>query len=46
MPPIFGSIIFINAANFISSCPMIALKGYTGLAVSSTLTSGTQFLSE
>jgi hypothetical protein len=36
MPPIFGSMMFISAANFISSWPMIAQKGYTGLAVLSS----------
>jgi hypothetical protein len=39
IPPILGSIMFMIAANFISSCPIIALKGYTGLAAARTAAS-------
>mmetsp|Transcript_6204 Transcript_6204/g.20791 ORF Transcript_6204/g.20791 Transcript_6204/m.20791 type:complete len:253 (+) Transcript_6204:1594-2352(+) len=38
IPPMFGSMMFIIAANFISSWPMIALNGYTGRAAASVST--------
>merc|ERR1719183_2308942 len=40
MPPMLGSMMFIIAANFISSWPMMAVNGYTGRAVSSTAAAG------
>ena len=39
IPPMLGSMMFMIAANFISSCPMMALKGYTGLAAASAASS-------
>jgi len=40
-----GSIMFMIAANFISSCPMMALNGYTGLAAD-TVAAGATVIQE
>jgi hypothetical protein len=42
----FGSMMFIIAANFISSCPMMALKGYTGRAAAFEVASVSASLAE
>mmetsp|Transcript_13036 Transcript_13036/g.50951 ORF Transcript_13036/g.50951 Transcript_13036/m.50951 type:complete len:226 (-) Transcript_13036:129-806(-) len=39
IPPMFGSMMFMIAANFISSWPIMALKGYTGRAAVSSFVS-------